>query len=601
MKLRIYSSADAVEPEREVWLNSIANDRWAATIDADLLGKFYTYELYFRGKSWGETPGPNATAVSLNGQRAAIIDMEATNPDGWQTDSRPHIENPSSLVVYELHYRDFSVHPLSPYEHKGKYLALTEPRALFYLKTLGVNAVQLMPSFDFATVDESQPNLPQYNWGYDPQNYNVPEGSYATDAIDPSVRIREFKQMVMALHSAGIRVILDVVYNHCYSIPSSPFQRTYPDYYFRMYTDAEGQTLSSNGSGCGSETASERPLMRQFMIDSVTFWAREYHIDGFRFDLMGIHDMETMRQIRQALDAIDPSITIYGEGWSGGLCALDPSLLATKSNIKTLMGIGAFGNEMRDAIRGPFDDDTRQGWLSGRYGYGESLKFGIVGAIWHPEVDMSRVNYTHEPWAQEPIQHVSYVSCHDDLCLFDRLRASFPSASDELLERLAMLALTPVLLGQGIPFLYNGDEVLRTKQGVRNSYNSPDEVNCIDWQNLRLHPDLFLYCRGLIHLRHAHPAFHMGAAELVRKHLHFIANSKNLIAFRLNGAAVGDSWKTIYVFLNPNPKPQHITLPEAQYTIVCKGGKINPEGLAHSKGGDIVIPSRQALILHTHQ
>lgn len=522
--------------------------------------------------------------------------MQATNPDGWNADRRPSIGSPSDLVVYELHHRDFSIHPLSGYEHKGKYLALTEPKALFYLKTLGVNAVQLMPSFDFATVDESRPNFPQYNWGYDPQNYNVPEGSYATDAFDPSVRIREFKQMVMALHSAGIRVILDVVYNHSYSIEDSNFQRTYPDYYFRKYRDEKGESRYSNGSGCGNETASEKPLMRRFMIDSVTYWAREYHIDGFRFDLMGVYDVETMCSVRKALDEIDPSITLYGEGWSGGLCAFDSGMLAHKGNIKNMTGIGAFGNEMRDAIRGPFDDDTRAGWLSGDCGYTESIKFGIVGAIWHSEIDMSKVNYTHEAWALEPWQHVSYVSCHDDLCLFDRLRASFPSASTDILVRLAMLAMTPVVLGQGIPFIYAGDEVFRSKQGVRNSYNSPDEINRIDWENLKLYPELFLYCRGLIQLRCKHRVFRMGSSELVRKNLHFIANSKNMVAFRLNGAAIGDDWKTVYVFLNPNRKPQHIAIPDGKYMLVCKGGKIALDGLSFIRGGDIAIGGRQALI-----
>jgi len=599
VKVRIYSSDSAVEPEREFWLNSIANDYWEREEDDDFIGKYYTYELYPTDKAHGlgETPGVFATAVGVNGKRCAIIDMESTNPEGWHEDNRPELGSPSDLVVYELHYRDFSAHPQSGYEHKGKFLALTEPKAIFYLKTLGVGAVQLMPSFQFATIDEDHLSWLEYNWGYDPLNYNVPAGAYATDVHDPSVRIREFKQMVLALHRAGIRVIMDVVYNHCYSVEDSNFQRTYPDYYFRKYKNERGEEVYSNGSGCGNETASERLLMRQFMINSVTYWAREYHVDGFRFDLMGVHDVETMQEIRQALSDVDPSITIYGEGWSGGQCALDAALLATKQRVKDMPGIGAFGNEMRDAIRGPFDNDAQPGWLSGNDGYTESIKFGIVGGIEHPDVDMQKVNYTDEPWTVEPWQHVSYVSCHDDMCLFDRLTRSFPKANEDTIVRLAMLAFTPVLLSQGIPLLFVGEEVLRSKQGVRNSYKSPDVINQIDWGNLTRYPKYFLYIRELIHLRREHRAFRMGSAELVRKHLRFIPSDNNIVAFRLDGEAVGDTWRTIYVVMNPNGKRQEFHLPEGKYKVVCKGGDISPNGLSTSKGGRMLIGKQQTVIV----
>lgn len=597
--MRIYSTDSAVEPEREFWLNSIAIDYWEKEEEGDFIGKFFTYEVYLKDKKYGlgETPGVFATAVGVNGRRCAIIDMETTNPEGWREDRRPELENPADLVVYELHYRDFSAHPQSGYEHKGKYLALTEPKALFYLKTLGIGAVQLMPSFQFATIDENHLSWSEYNWGYDPLNYNVPDGSYATDVHDPSVRIREFKQMILALHRAGIRVIMDVVYNHCYSVEGSNFQRTYPDYYFRRTTDEQGRSIYSNGSGCGNETASEKPLMRQFMIESVTYWAREYHVDGFRFDLMGVHDVETMQLIREALDKIDPSITMYGEGWSAGPCALDPKRLATKQRVKDMPGIGAFGNEMRDAIRGPFDDDTKSGWLAGKSGYAESIKFGIAGAIEHPDIDMEKVNYTDEPWTIEPWQHVSYVSCHDDMCLFDRLTRSFPKADEETIVRLAMLAFTPVLLSQGIPLLFVGEEVLRSKQGVRNSYKSPDIINQIDWGNLVYYSKYFLYIRELIHLRKEHKVFRMGSAELVRKHLHFIPAENNMVAFRLDGEAVGDMWRTVYVVMNPNRKRQEFVLPKGKYKIVCKNGEINLNGLSTTKGGRMLVGKQQTMIV----
>ena len=599
--VRIYSSAHASLPEQTLPLAWVGTDCWVGSVQGDLLGKFYTFEVYpcgSQGEGLGECPGTFAKAVSVNGQRAAIIDMASTNPDGWQQDKRPAISSPSDLVIYELHHRDFSIHPDSGYIHKGKYLALTEPKALFYLNTLGVNAVQLQPSFDFATVDESHPEWAQYNWGYDPQNYNVPEGSYATNAHQPEVRIREFKQMVLALHKAGIRVILDVVYNHCYSIDESNFQRTYPNYYFRTVNDNGQRTNEessnckwSNGSGCGNETASERLLMRQFMIESVRYWATEYHIDGFRFDLMGIHDAETMKQIRKTLDQIDPSITLHGEPWSADSCALDYSLLANKEAITTMPGIGAFGNEMRDAILNT--------WLTGKAEDVESIKLGIVGGIEHPEVDMQKASYLHRAWAQQPTQHTSYVTCHDDLCLADRLRTSFPNIQQQALLRLDMLAQTPVLLSQGVPFLYAGEEVLRSKQGISNAYNSPDEINRIDWNGLMRHPELFLYYRGLIQLRREHPAFRMGYATQVRRHLHFLPATGCVIAFWIDGTAVGDSWSTIYVVLNPNKRTRKISVPTGYYTVVCKNGRINLDGLSSHRGGNVCIGGQQALIFHS--
>jgi len=616
--VRIYSSVEATTADRTAELAVVGTDRWMGRVDGDWLGRFYTFEVYMsadaapvvRGRTHrvyglGETPGLSATAVGVNGRRAAIINRSSTDPEGWTEDVRPPIDSPADLMVYEVHLRDFSIHPQSGYEHKGKYLTLAEPKAIYYLKTLGVNAVELQPVADYATVDEAHPEWPQYNWGYDPLNQNVPEGSYATDARQPEVRIRELKLMVQALHKAGIRVILDVVYNHCYSIEGSNFQRTYPGAFFRTRKEEAGQQGSRahdtfyNGSGCGNETASEHPLMRQFMVESVCYWAKEYHVDGFRFDLMGVHDVETMNLIRQALDKIDPSITMYGEPWSAGECGLEADRLAMKPALTRMPGIGAFGNEMRDAIRGAFDDDARPGWLAGKRGLAERIKLGLVGAVNHPQLRMEGVSYCDRAWALEPWQHVAYASCHDDLCLFDRLKASFPKADMQTLMRLDMLAQTPVLLGQGIPFLYAGEEALRSKQGVRNAYRSPDSVNLIDWSNLNRYPELFLYYRGLIQLRREHKAFRMGSAELVCRHLRFLEAPANVVAFRLDGAAVDDSWPAIYVVLNPNRRPARIRLPQGHYTVVCQDGQVNVQGLGTVKGGIIHAGPQQAIVLHT--
>ena len=379
---------------------------WTATVKGDQKGK--TYEFLVNGQA---SPGVFAKAVSVNGQKGVIINLRETDPEDWAQDVRPKVESPTDLVIYEMHHRDFSIDESSGLINKGKFLALTEEKAIHHLKALGVNAIHILPSYDFGSIDETQcdedlyyehayeslpegviparPNTMQYNWGYDPVNYNVPEGSYSTDPYNPACRIREFKQMVQALHKAGIRVILDVVYNHTYNIENSNFQKTYPDYYYRKNADG----TYSNGSGCGNETASEQPMMRRFMIESVKYWINEYHIDGFRFDLMGCHDIETMNMIRDEVNKIDSTIFIYGEGWSAGQCAYPAEKLATKANTKQLKGIAAFSDDMRDALRGPFSDDTKGAFLAGIAGEEESLKFGIVGAIAHPQVDMTKVNY----------------------------------------------------------------------------------------------------------------------------------------------------------------------------------------------------------------
>ena len=586
--VRLYNDGMKGKAVKTLKMKRAGKDLWTLYVKGDLRGKFYTFDL---GK--GETPGVFAKAVGVNGNRGAVINLRSTDPEGWQNDRRPALHSAADQVIYEMHVRDFT-HSALGISHPDKFLGVGEPVSTDYLKRLGVTAVHLLPSFDYASVDETIQHNPPYNWGYDPKNYNVPEGSYSTDPYHPDVRIREFKQMVQALHKAGIRVILDVVYNHTFDIQHSNFQLTYPDYYYRKNADG----TFSNGSGCGNETASEKPLMRKFMLESVKYWINEYHIDGFRFDLMGIHDIETMNEIRAEVNKIDPTIYIYGEGWSAGSCAYPLEKLAVKAHTAQLHGIAAFSDDMRDALRGPFSDDRKGAFLAGIKGEEESLKFGIVGAIAHPDVDMSKVNYSKKPWAVQPTQQISYVSCHDDMCLTDRLRASVPGIQDDELIRLDLLAQTAVFTSQGVPFILSGEEMLRNKQGVHNSFNSPIDINALNWAQLKEYPQVFAYYQKLIQLRKNHPAFRLGDAELVRKHLRFLPVKPCLVGFVLQNHAGGDAWNNIIVILNGSRETQEVDIPAGNYTVVLCDDTINEQGLGRMQGGKVTVDAQRALILH---
>mgnify|MGYP003001388995 FL=1 len=602
VRLMLYEAGEGGHAYTTVSMEAGEEGVWHATVKEDLMGKFYTFNIKIDDQWLGDTPGINAKAVGVNGKRAAIIDMKATDPEGWAEDRRPPLQSFADIVIYEMHHRDFSVSPASGIEHKGKFLAMTEEGTLSpeglatgidHLKELGVTHVHLLPSYDYASVDETKLSENQYNWGYDPQNYNVPDGSYSTDPYDPATRIREFKQMVQALHKAGIRVILDVVYNHTFNIAGSNFERTAPGYFYRQKPDG----TYADASACGNETASDRPMMRKYMIESVLHWVNEYHIDGFRFDLMGIHDIKTMNEIRAALTAVDPSIVVYGEGWAAQAPQLPQDSLAMKANTHRMPGIAAFSDEMRDALRGPFNDNKQGAFLAGLPGGEESIKFGIVGAVQHPQVCNDSVNYSQAPWAAEPTQMISYVSCHDDMCLVDRLRASIPGIKDDELARLDKLAQTAVFTSQGIPFIYAGEEVMRDKKGVHNSYQSPDSINAIDWSRKALHADVFAYYKGLIQLRKNHPAFRLGDADLVRRHLEFLpVEGTNVVAWRLKEHAGGDKWEDIVVVLNSRREPARVTVPQGNYTVVCKDGFINEGGLAKVSGTELTVPAQSALI-----
>ena len=605
VSLKLYAEGQGGEPVRTLSMKEDDGGLWRATVEGDLNGQFYTFDVKVDGAWLGDTPGVWAKAVGVNGDRAAVIDLDDTDPQGWDKDVRPELKSFADIIIYEMHHRDFSIDSLSGIAHGGKFLALTEAgtrsargqkTGIDHLKELGVTHVHILPSFDYSSVDEMRLDVPQYNWGYDPKNYNVPEGSYATDPYDPEVRIREFKQMVMALHQAGIRVVMDVVYNHTAVTEGSNFERTVPGYFYRQNPDGGW----ANASGCGNETASEREMMRRYMVESVKYWVEEYHVDGFRFDLMGIHDLTTMRAIRKALDEIDPSIYVYGEGWAAGSPQWPADSLAMKNNIDRLAGVAAFSDEFRDSLRGPFGNDGLGAFLAGLEGHEAGIRFGLAGGVEHPQVNDGAAHKVPKFWALQPTQFISYVSCHDDMCLADRLKATMPDASPAVRTALHKLAETAVLTSQGVPFIFAGDEVMRDKSGVHNSYNSPDSINAIRWELKAKNREVFDYVCGLIDMRRNHPAFRLGDADRVRECLEFLpVKEANVVAFRLKGAPAGDTWQDITVILNARSRSTAIDLPEGTWQVVARDGRIDARrGLGTMPGGQVSVGPRSALILH---
>lgn len=585
------------------------NGTWFLEIDGDHKGKYYTFQIRNRdGKDYhdeiwrNEVPGPYAQAVGINGIRGAILDMRETDPPGWETDQRPPLNSFADIVLYELHVRDLSADSSSGIKNAGKYLGLTEtgsksPAGLStgidHIKDLGVTHVHLLPVFDFLSVNERFPELKEYNWGYDPQNYLAPEGSYSTDPWDSKSRILEFKQMVQALHQNGLRVVMDVVFNHTGSTDLSVFNQLVPQYFYRLNPDSSW----SNASACGNETASERPMMRKLMIHSVVHWAKEYHIDGFRFDLMGIHDLETMREIRKALDEVDPTIFIYGEGWAAGESPMPEEKRAVKKSTHQMDRIAAFSDDIRDGIKGHWQRHEDKGFVSGKETADQDIRFGVVAATKHPQVNYQQVSISNEPWSAQPIQSIQYTACHDDLTLWDKLAASNPEASEADRIKMQKLANAIVLTSQGIPFLHAGTEICRTKGGNSNSYNAPDSVNAIDWSRKARYESVFNYHKGLIALRKAHPAFRMDNTALLTKHLKFTeTNDRQLVSFALNQNANQDSWKTIVVIYNGSADSKSMALPEGEWTQVVNENRVDQAGIRKIQG-NIQLPGISAAVL----
>lgn len=576
---------------------------WRTAVADCLYGKFYTFRIKHNGQWLDETPGVWAKAVGVNGKRAAIIDLAKTDPEGWNNDKGPELRSITDAVIYETHIRDFSISPTSGIANKGKFLAFTEPETsspigdctgIDHLKDLGVTHVHLLPIFDFDSVDET--NLPsnQYNWGYDPLNYNVPEGSYSTNPSDPACRIREMKEMIKALHDSSIGVVMDVVYNHTADAVRSNFNLTAPGYYYRQRPDG---TLS-NASGCGNETASDRQQMRNFIVNSLKYWVNEYHIDGFRFDLMAIHDIDTMNYISAELHKLNPNIILYGEGWTAGDTPMPHTQLAVKEHVAEMNGIAVFSDDLRDAVKGSLWDTYDGGFICGNRGCEETVKIGIVASTPHPQVDYSKSKKTKFAYASSPQQIINYVSCHDGLTLADRLALSMPGATEEQRKRAARLAHTIVFTSQGTPFLLSGEEIFRSKNGDYNSYKSPDSINSIDWTLKHNNDDQYDFIRRLIILRRQHPAFRMTSADDIARLLKFDkVDIDNVISYSLTDHANGDSCQEIKLVFNGNDRPVTVNIPTAEWLIIANDGRLYPPGMGKVRGSSITVPPISALIL----
>lgn len=600
VRLHLYENGTDGMPFETIPMVHIKYGKWLKSIDRDLNKTYYTYQIKHEGQWLAETPGIYAQAVGVNGKRAMVLDMNSTNPANWTSDKGPTLTSRNDAIIYELHIRDMTIHPQSGSSFPGKYKGLVEAgtntpegisTAIDHLKELGINYVHLLPTYDHYSIDETDLETPQFNWGYDPQNYNVPEGSFSTDPFNAEVRIREFKEMVSRFHESGIGVILDVVYNHTgIEGEGSNFNLEFPNYYYRQFEDG----TPGNASACGNETASDREMMRQFILESVTYWAQEYHIDGFRFDLMGIHDIETMNKVTEALSAVDPSIFVYGEGWTAGDSPLPIERRALKAHIQQMPDVAAFSDDIRDGVKGSVFEDDSTGFVSGALGMEESIKFGVVGSIQHPDINYEAVNYSDAPWANEPWQAINYVSCHDNHTLFDKLVVSRPDAKMEGLIAMDKLAQAIVFTSQGVPFLHAGSEMLRTKNGEHNSYKSPDNVNQLDYSRKETYSGVLAYYQNLIKLRKEHPAFRMPTAQEIRKKLSFTSVDGGLVSFEISDHANNDTWKDILVVYNATT--QAVSLPlEGSWNIAVKGDDFD---VAQPVDNTVEVPEQSMMVFY---
>ena len=586
--------------EKVIMMEKCQKGIWYKEIIGDLNGEFYNYLINIEGKI-NEVVDPYAKAVGVNGNRSMVIDLETTNPEGWENDIKPAFKDATDSIIYEVHVRDFTIDESSQVddELKGKFKGFVQDAVpLNHLKEMGFTHIHLLPAFDYASVDESNSEA-QFNWGYDPKNYNVPEGSYSTNPYKGDVRIREFKELVQKLHKEGLRVVMDVVYNHTFDL-DSPLNKAVPKYYYRQ--DEEGNY--TDGSACGNETASDRYMFRKYMVDSVVYWAKEYHIDGFRFDLMGLHDVETMKEIRMALDKIDPSIIVYGEGWAGGPTPLKDEEAALKKNTYKYgdMQIAAFSDDCRDGIKGHVFYEDEAGFVNGAEGFEEAIKFAVVASTPHPQVNVNEAMYARDFWAREPYQTVTYASAHDNLTLWDKLKTVSKDASEEELIKMNKLAAAIVLTSQGIAFIHAGEEFARTKEDengnlIENSFNSSDFVNKIVWTRREDYNDLMEYYKGLIKLRKTYKSFRMNINKNIKDNLVFLEKGKDFTDDNVVAYTLKEGNKKIAVIFNSNNKDVEVKLPENNWSLLVNENIAGIDEIKKIEGNLINIKAKSAYVL----
>ncbi len=601
VELRLYKDGISGEVYHKTNLQRLENGIWSTVLQGDYEGKFYTLKIN-DGEWLDETADIYARCVGVNGKRGMVFDPGKTNPEDWKNDKGPRLNDFTEAIIYETHVRDFSIAENSGIENRGKYLGFTEENTkstneistgLAHLKELGITHVHLLPVSDFFTINEEKP-FEKYNWGYDPQHFNALEGSYSNNPYNGAVRIKEFKKLVQVLHLAGIGVILDVVYNHTYFTKESVFNQTVPGYFYRQKTDG----TFSNASGCGNEIASERAMVRKYIVDSLKYWADEFHVDGFRFDLMGILDLETIKTIRAELDKTNPGLFLYGEGWAADQSPMPEHLRAVKNNISQIPGIAGFNDDFRDALKGNHGSKKSKGFVSGLDLREEAVKFGMVGAIDHPQIVYNFVETSKQAWAAEPNQCINYVSCHDNYTLWDKLKLSAAKATDEELRKMVKLAGALILTSQGVPFLHAGVEFCRTKGGNGNSYKSLDSVNQIDWDRKVEYYDVFGYYKKLIQLRKNHPALRITSADGIRKHVNFCTQYQlGVVAYCIEGKEVGDAWENIILIFNGNKGEIVIPLPDGNYQVVANSNEISEKGLDEFVSNEVIVEGVSVAIL----
>lgn len=595
VKVNLYESGTPGTEDRleQLEMTADVNGTWVVTKAGDLNGVYYTYAVSVDGKV-NEACDPYARTTGVNGQRAMVLDLDSTDPEGWDKDVDPHYgKNATDAIIYELHVRDLSSDASSGITNTGKFLGLIEegtansggvPTGLDHMKALGITHLHLLPSYDYASVDETDPDAP-FNWGYDPVNYNVPEGSYSTDPYLGEVRVKEMKQMIKGLHDNGISVILDVVYNHVSNAETFCFNQIVPGYFSRINENG----VYSNGSYCGNDTASERAMVKKYIVDSVKYWADEYHMDGFRFDLVGLIDTETINACMEEVHKTHPNVIFYGEGWTMSTqLTKEGYTMTTQPNSTLVPGFAFFSDTLRDSLRGPVSNNNENGYLSGKGGHTSTVRDAFMGKA---------------TWCKSPAQTVNYASCHDNMTLYDRLTQSCPEDTVEDRIRMNNLAAAIYMTSQGIPFVHAGEEMLRSKPTWKgtfddNSYKSSDKVNSLKWDNLNdpVYQDVVNYYAGLIAFRKAHPALRMSDAEEVAAHITQLPGLDfNVVACHISSGANGEENDIVAIF-NPRKSETAVTLPEGEWTIYVNAQDAGNKALGKAEG-EVTVEPISAMVL----